>query len=115
MFGIKRENSYLGGTGAEVIYLLLKMKPMTWISHNQYSRDRKRDALSIVVFWEFYPASLVVFTHFYNRNHGEIFLKLSECVNFNTSQCDCLNDQIKTRTSTQCETHLAALDMINSR
>ena len=85
------------------------------ISHNQYSRDRKRDALSIVVFWEFYPASLVVFTHCYNRNHGEIFLKPSECVNFHTSQCDCLNVQIKSRTSTQCETHLAALDMINSR
>ena len=66
-------------------------------------------------FGSFTRRPLVVFTHCYNRKHGEIFLKLSECVNFNTSQCDCLNDQIKSRTSTQSETHLAALDMINSR
>ena len=30
-------------------------------------------------------------------------------------QCDCIDVKIKLRTSTQCEKHLAALDMINSR
>ena len=30
-------------------------------------------------------------------------------------QCNCIDVKIKLRTSTECETHLAALDMINSR
>ena len=82
---------------------------MTWISHDQYSRDRLR------CFGSFTQRPLVVFIYCSNRKHGEIFLKPSSCVNFNTSQCDCLNDQIKLRTSTQSKTHLAALDTINSR
>ena len=110
MFGIKG-NSYLKATGGRGSFSSLENETHDFDHIINIPETERGMPSRLWCFGSF--TRLVVFTHFYNRNHGEIFLKLSECVNFNAS--DCLNDQIKTRTSTQCETHLAALDMINSR